>query len=317
MYYSLLDLKKEDNPTKEIIKIAYKKKALKIHPDKINSLPENELNELSNFYSVSINDLKDGTYFKKVVEAYTILSNQENLQNTQNNIFSTLINIFIDKINPEYKSTAHKITDDLYNLMYKIYLSKYNKENASIYKTININYDDIGKTKEVKINRKKAKIIDNKIIYYYEDEIFHINILNYDEIIEYPAGGHIIEQIDNSNIKDYIRNKDNYGNLIIDLNLSLKIWIYNPNIIYTTEYINELENNSPYLYNNSIIFFKKITLYQALTGVNTIINTFEPMFHNNILYNNTIKIKDNIYIKYLIDYSNYTLENMEYIEKLN
>lgn len=84
-YYNILNLK--TNSTKEEIKSAYKKLALKYHPDKNNSEDSREkFNEISNAYEILYNkNTNDENCINKMRNMHTFNLNMNNMNINMNN----------------------------------------------------------------------------------------------------------------------------------------------------------------------------------------------------------------------------------------
>lgn len=122
-YYEILNL--NNNASLEDIKKAYKKLAIIYHPDKNTDKSDIEKQE---------NEKK----FKKIAEAYEILTNKEKYNHLNNNNFNINPNVIFNQLFNNHHHFQH--------------IFQINQQHPNIYKTININY----------VNGKKIqKIIQN------------------------------------------------------------------------------------------------------------------------------------------------------------
>jgi len=139
-YYSILEIKR--NSTKEEIKTAYKKLALKYHPDKNQKnkeIAEDKFKEVSEAYEV----LSDESKKKNYDIGNNISVSNQNPFDIYNNIFSNRHNIFdinINNINNFSNFTSTNTTTQIIG----------NKKITRIEKTINTS-NGVHKTVEEKI----------------------------------------------------------------------------------------------------------------------------------------------------------------------
>lgn len=346
-YYKILDLNYKDNPTEDDIKRAYRKLAIKYHPDKNT---DNEADER----------LKNGEAFKEIVEAYTILTNKEEKQkydilfhsgsNTGNDmsVFFNILQTTLSKVKPDWekaKDTTLKAGVDLWHLISKLYDNSIKKEEYSIFENVNVELFDLYNMKPVQITikRRKAKISENAdgitLDFFVETEKMKIRVDSLDDQLEYVGGGNLIppEKPFNTleDAKKYIRNKDNYGNLNLNINIvhnGEKHGYIKPEFSnYTGEYMEMLEAKSPWLINTSdLLYFKVIDIYQAITDCRVEITLpsgeIKKSYHNNILQNMMYKregfglpIDDkrgDMYIRFLINDKDLSKEQIDKIGEL-
>ncbi len=128
-YYNILNINKK--ATKEEIKAAYKKLALKYHPDK-NQTKKEEAEEK----------------FKEVSEAYEILSDESKRCNYDNGC-----NVIIDGVNPFdlYKNLFKNNIFDVNNNVFDININNYN--NTQLSQSINTTTKIIGNKKITRIEK--------------------------------------------------------------------------------------------------------------------------------------------------------------------
>lgn len=310
--YKILELD-NNNCSKEDIRKAYYKLSKKYHPDKNNDIDAHEkFNKIHSAYEILINDNLRNEYIKmndieksnfiiilekilgqeiniNELNNYGIQLNKNDLDYLENNFYNfftrinimELLNLFKGIINKKdynnnYSESDNDIYDELtcdYYEQLPIYINSIKKNNLDIKIDLNINIDDINDNnkKKIKIKRKiNDEIITNTFIFF----------LNKPYIIYYNLGD---------------VNNNNYGNLIIKLNLCINCTIGNNNI------------NNIIWNNDSIIIEKNISLFQFMNGIdiNFILNNDELVINNWIPYKNGL----------LIDINN-TLLNNKYIFKL-
>jgi DnaJ-class molecular chaperone len=332
-YYKILELDEAGEITEDDIKRAYRKLAIKYHPDKI--LPD-EKDEYK----------KSGEAFRDILEAYTILSNEEE-RVKYDQIYKSGDTKqwfdFVSRLIPgleRAKETSLKVGIDLWNLINKIYDTSIKREQYSIFESISVEMVDVYNRTEIPviIPRKKARIIEKEnglptLEYFVENDRIEILVDSLDEQLEYPSCGNIIPPPNQLKTRDeykrYIRDKSNYGNLIINIQIVVngKTHIYKrPEYInYDKTHMLYLQENSPWIINTSdILYFKVINIYQAITDICIDITLpsgeIKKVYHSNILQNMMYK-KDgcglpvdggrgDMYVKFLIDVPT------EHIEKI-
>lgn len=152
-YYSLLEIHNDSSINE--IKKAYRKLALKYHPDKNKSGTNDKFIKITNAYQVLIDPKSRIEYDNKINNGFSI---DDNIKNMSNLTTKMACDIFLENINELFKkfivnTPIHKQQVNFNNVKYRSFVINYNLEehlNKDFYKIIEIKLDNY--TKQINVN---------------------------------------------------------------------------------------------------------------------------------------------------------------------